>query len=83
MSKNGVEIDWKIPELLSPWKDTASPSCEHNYSVEILSIDPLVIYLNNFVSDSEIQHLLDLGYVRRQMSALCKLVADQLMSPFQ
>ena len=81
MSKNGVEIDWKIPRLVGPSIDLASHSCEHNYSVEILSIDPLVIYLNSFVSDEEIQYLLDLRYVGSQMSALWNL-SDQLMPLF-
>ncbi|KAI0861124.1 hypothetical protein F4860DRAFT_476921 [Xylaria cubensis] len=40
----------------------ASPySCDQNYTVELLSIDPLVMYINNFVREEEIQHLLALG----------------------
>ncbi|KAI5865670.1 2OG-Fe(II) oxygenase family oxidoreductase [Durotheca rogersii] len=34
-------------------------ACEHNYSVEILSIDPLVIYINGFLKEFEIKHLLE------------------------
>ena len=34
----------------------------HQYSVEIISQDPLVIYVNNFLSEEEIKWLLDKGY---------------------
>ncbi|PYI05628.1 hypothetical protein BO78DRAFT_419383 [Aspergillus sclerotiicarbonarius CBS 121057] len=33
-------------------------SCDHNYTIEIMSFDPLVIYVNNFVTEQEIDHLL-------------------------
>lgn len=36
--------------------------CDHNFSIEILSIDPLIIYLNNFLKDEEINHLLQHRY---------------------
>lgn len=42
--------------------DAESYSCSHGYTVEILSIDPLAIYINNFISNEEIEHLLKLGY---------------------
>ncbi|KAK6063438.1 2og-fe oxygenase family protein [Seiridium cupressi] len=32
--------------------------CTHEYSIELLSFDPLVIYINNFIKEDEIQHLL-------------------------
>ncbi|KAM3517241.1 hypothetical protein NHJ13051_009161 [Beauveria bassiana] len=35
--------------------------CDQNYTAEILSIDPLAIYLNNFLNDAEIRYLLALG----------------------
>lgn len=34
---------------------------QHQYSTEILSVEPLVVYINNFVSESEIKYLLALG----------------------
>ncbi|KAH8892557.1 2OG-Fe(II) oxygenase family oxidoreductase [Thozetella sp. PMI_491] len=40
--------------------DPASYNCTHSYSIELLSIDPLVIYINNFMDDREIAYLLDL-----------------------
>lgn len=40
-----------------------SYSCVHSYTIELLSIDPLVIYINDFLSNDEIEHLLDIGKV--------------------
>ena len=40
------------------------PSCEsHKYTSEIVSLDPLVIYINNFTSFQEAEDLIKLGYV--------------------
>src|SRR6266511_4133610 len=33
------------------------------YTTEILSLDPLVVYIRDFVSKEEIEELLELGYV--------------------
>ncbi|KAF4458792.1 2og-fe oxygenase family [Fusarium albosuccineum] len=33
-------------------------ACTHEYSIELLSVDPLVIYVNGFIKDHEINHLL-------------------------
>ena len=33
--------------------------CKHEYTIELMSFDPLVIYANNFVSNAEISHLLE------------------------
>ncbi|CAI7600476.1 unnamed protein product [Penicillium viridicatum] len=33
--------------------------CQHEYIIELMSFDPLVIYANNFVSNAEINHLLE------------------------
>lgn len=33
--------------------------CFHEYTIEILSLDPVMMYLNNFVSDNEVKHLLE------------------------
>lgn len=41
--------------------DLATYNCVHGYTIEILSIDPLVIYLNDFLSDMEIEYLLSLA----------------------
>ena len=30
----------------------------HNYSIEILSIDPFIMYINDFLSQAEILHIL-------------------------
>lgn len=35
-------------------------SCTHEYTAEILSFDPAVIYLNNFIKEHEIEHLLNI-----------------------
>ncbi|KAM3496075.1 hypothetical protein MY3957_000532 [Beauveria namnaoensis] len=34
--------------------------CTHEYSIEFLSFDPVVMYLNNFLRDEEVAHLLAL-----------------------
>ncbi|KAI0414473.1 hypothetical protein F5X98DRAFT_389746 [Xylaria grammica] len=44
--------------------DVGPYSCDHSYTIELLSIDPLVIYINNFLRDEEIEHLLNLGKTR-------------------
>lgn len=38
--------------------DVESYSCSHDYSIEIMSLDPVVLYLDRFLKESEIQHLL-------------------------
>ncbi|KAE9567957.1 hypothetical protein CGMCC3_g15921 [Colletotrichum fructicola] len=37
--------------------DRTPIDCSHNYSIEILSLDPVVLYINNFLKDQEINHL--------------------------
>ncbi|PWY96374.1 hypothetical protein BO94DRAFT_529756 [Aspergillus sclerotioniger CBS 115572] len=39
---------------------TSSYDCHHEYTIEFLSLDPLVMYINNFISEAEINHLLSL-----------------------
>ena len=58
------------------WKhvETASYNCAHSYTIELLSMDPLAIYINNFLSDYEIDHLLELGKVYHKRR-------DQLFPP--
>ncbi|KAH6648220.1 hypothetical protein BKA67DRAFT_410107 [Truncatella angustata] len=34
--------------------------CKYEHTFEILSIDPLILYINNFLKEDEVQHLLDL-----------------------
>jgi hypothetical protein len=40
-----------------------SYECSHNYTIEILSFDPWVLYINNFVKEEEFQHLLEIAQV--------------------
>lgn len=42
--------------------------CRHTYNVEILSLDPLALYINNFISGSEIDHLFGLAFVLHLLS---------------
>lgn len=35
---------------------------EHRYTSEIISLDPLVIYINNFTSKQEAEQLINIGY---------------------
>lgn len=37
--------------------------CKHEYTVELMSFDPLVVYVNSFVSDEEINHILEATFV--------------------
>jgi hypothetical protein len=49
-------------KLWRPWSPTAPPvqyHCTHQYTTEILSIDPVMLYINNFVSEYEIDSLLN------------------------
>ncbi len=41
--------------------DPASYRCVHSYTIELLSTDPLVIYINNFLNNDEVEHLLGLA----------------------
>lgn len=44
-----------------PLGDDYSQHCgSHEYAIEVLSLDPLVLYLDKFISDEEVCHLLDL-----------------------
>jgi prolyl 4-hydroxylase len=38
-----------------------SYTCDQSYTIELLSIDPLAIYINDFLRDEEIEHLLNLA----------------------
>lgn len=44
-------------ELAPPALDILNYKCTHNYSVEILSIDPFIMYINGFVKPEEADHL--------------------------
>ncbi|KAI0102729.1 hypothetical protein GGR51DRAFT_526059 [Nemania sp. FL0031] len=71
LSKNGVTLNNALERIASlplPFSDLIPRqpdelpyTCEQSYTIELLSIDPLVIYLNNFIRDEEIEHLLALG----------------------
>ncbi|KAH8648680.1 hypothetical protein BX600DRAFT_530457 [Xylariales sp. PMI_506] len=40
---------------------TQSYKCDLEYTIEILSFDPLVFYVNNFISEDEIKHVLEVS----------------------
>lgn len=42
----------------------------HQYSSEIISLDPLVIYINNFASEQETEELIEIGYDVRIISTI-------------
>jgi len=42
----------------------------HTYKVRILSRDPLVVYIEGFLSQEEAQHLLDVSYVTTSSTSL-------------
>ena len=35
--------------------------CDHSYTVEIMSFDPGVLYVNDFAKEDEIEHLLSVA----------------------
>jgi hypothetical protein len=53
----GVGI--KVWTVLNRALDSSPLVCRHQYTTEVLSTDPLMIYINNFVSPEEIDLLLD------------------------
>lgn len=55
---------WSIVGFLASKNETAgspfvdeSYTCAQNYTIEVLSVDPLVIYINDFLKGVEIDHL--------------------------
>jgi hypothetical protein len=44
--------------------DNSLRSCDHSYKIELLSIDPLIIYLDGFLKDQEIDYILNYTYVK-------------------
>lgn len=48
---------------LSPADDVPADCPGAEYKVHILSHEPLVIYIENFLSDDEADHLVDIRYV--------------------
>lgn len=41
--------------------DADTYTYDQSYTIELLSIDPLVMYINNFMRDKEIDHILNLA----------------------
>ncbi|KLO84795.1 uncharacterized protein LW93_5077 [Fusarium fujikuroi] len=48
---------WHVPIKISETYD-----CHQNSTIEILSIDPFVMYINNFLSEYEVNHLLEISH---------------------
>jgi prolyl 4-hydroxylase len=54
----------QLQSIISTLRSPPLFVCEqHQYTTEIVSIDPLLIYINNFVSDKEAQLLVATGFV--------------------
>lgn len=48
--------------IVAPSEPSLLESCKtHSYTTEIVSLDPLVIYINNFTSPAEAEALIKLG----------------------
>lgn len=67
LSANPIQKLWQLTQLAKHGifdQHSAAPghSCTHEYTVEILSFDPAVLYLNNFIKEHEIEHLLNITY---------------------
>lgn len=83
-----------LQSYLFPLKNSYSPpiyasqqsvpeTCDtHKYSTEIVSLDPLVIYINNFTSAQEAEDLITLGYeyLPRIFPTACLLLRHFLAS---
>ncbi|TQV90385.1 2OG-Fe(II) oxygenase family Oxidoreductase [Cordyceps javanica] len=50
---------WRSTNAVTAVLDLSTYNCRQDYTIEILSIDPLIIYLDNFVNDMEVRYLLD------------------------
>lgn len=51
----------KVESLVYPDKDLECP--RHEFDAHIFSANPLVVYLDGFLSDEEAEHLIDIRYV--------------------
>ncbi|KAF1736338.1 Prolyl 4-hydroxylase 1 [Beauveria bassiana] len=58
----GSYFQWPVTANSTTVLDVSAYKCQQTYAVELLSIDPLIIYLDNFVNEMEIQYLLKLGH---------------------
>ena len=56
-------ISWFGPKASVP-QDLLSISSHHQYTVQMLSTDPVMVYLGGFIHPRESPYLLELGYVR-------------------
>jgi len=56
-----VERDWKLMGFFGGVKNGEFVCKKGSYTTEIVSIDPLLIYINNFVDESEIKGLIAEG----------------------
>ena len=51
----------RIESLVYPDKDLVCP--DHKYDVHVLASEPLVLYIDDFLSDEEADHLVDIRYM--------------------
>ena len=60
------ENDTPVPQAKAEslvYPDTKNLQCpEHDYDIHIFSADPLVIYIDGFLSDEEARHLVDIRW---------------------
>lgn len=50
----------KIDSLVYPSKELRCP--DHNYNIRIFASSPLIIYIDNFISEEEAKHLIQLRF---------------------
>ncbi|KAF7183883.1 hypothetical protein CNMCM7691_004305 [Aspergillus felis] len=74
-SKAGVTILGGSSALL-----TDGYECQHGYTIELMSFDPLVIYVNNFVTNAEINHLLEITKEKWNHSLVYHRRGDKFLS---
>ncbi|KAK0620905.1 hypothetical protein B0T14DRAFT_604406 [Immersiella caudata] len=60
-SRHGIfaKLTARLNDNLSS-TNIAIRDCSHNYTINIMSLNPVVFYLDNFIKESEVQHLLEI-----------------------
>ncbi len=54
-------IESSIGSSVDPSSGLGTYNCNHQFTTEVVSLDPLMIYINNFLNPYEVEYLLDLG----------------------
>jgi prolyl 4-hydroxylase len=76
-TSSSIEVDAPVAQAKAEslvYPDVKNLQCpEHNYDIHIFSADPLVIYIDGFLSTSEAEHLVDIRYPQLALPLLMSL----------